>query len=82
MYTGTEPLGTTKFSDWLKSESDTLGRRYRNDLNRRCAEPTRQPADPSAHLTSPATVSVPASLREPSTYVPIADTRRNVCYGA
>ena len=35
MYTGTEPLGTTKFSDWLKTESDTLGRRYLNDLDRR-----------------------------------------------
>jgi len=35
MYTGTEPLGTTKFSDWLKSDSDTLGRRYLNDLDRR-----------------------------------------------
>jgi NADH dehydrogenase len=35
MYTGTEPLGTTKFSDWLRSESDTLGRRYVNDLDRR-----------------------------------------------
>jgi len=35
MYTGTEPLGATKFSAWLKSESDTLGRRYLNDLDRR-----------------------------------------------
>jgi NADH dehydrogenase len=35
MYTGTEPLGTTRFSDWLRSESDTLGRRYVNDLDRR-----------------------------------------------
>lgn len=35
MYTGTEPLGTTKFSGWLKSESDTLGRRFVNDLDRR-----------------------------------------------
>ncbi len=35
MYTGTEPLGTTRFSDWLKAESDTLGRRFVNDLDRR-----------------------------------------------
>lgn len=35
MYTGTEPLGTTKFSDWLETESDTLGRRFVNDLRRR-----------------------------------------------
>jgi hypothetical protein len=35
MYTGTEPLGTTKFSGWLRSESNTLGRRYVNDLDRR-----------------------------------------------
>ena len=35
MYTGTPPTGTIKFSDWLQLESDTLGRRYVNDLNRR-----------------------------------------------
>ncbi len=35
MYTGTEPLGMTRFSDWLKAESDTLGRRFVNDLSRR-----------------------------------------------
>jgi NADH dehydrogenase len=35
MYTGTEPLGTAKFSGWLRSESNTLGRRYVNDLDRR-----------------------------------------------
>lgn len=35
MYTGTEPLGTTRFSDWLRSEADTLGKRYVNDLDRR-----------------------------------------------
>jgi len=35
MYTGTEPLGTTKFSEWLESESETLGRRYVNDIDRR-----------------------------------------------
>ncbi len=35
MYTGTKPLGTTKFRDWLKSESNTLGRHFVNDLARR-----------------------------------------------
>lgn len=35
MYTGTEPLGTTMFTDWLQSEGETLGRRYLNDLDRR-----------------------------------------------
>ena len=35
MYTGTEPLGTTRFADWLESEKDTLGRRFVNDLSRR-----------------------------------------------
>ncbi len=35
MYTGTEPLGTTRFTEWLRSASDTLGRRYVNDLARR-----------------------------------------------
>lgn len=35
MYTGTEPLGTTSFSDWLRIEAPTLGRRYTNDLTRR-----------------------------------------------
>jgi NADH dehydrogenase len=44
MYTGTEPLGTTRFGDWLETESDTLGRRYLNDLNRRRRT---QPADPA-----------------------------------
>lgn len=35
MYTGTEPLGTTSFTDWLQSEAETLGRTYTNDLKRR-----------------------------------------------
>jgi uncharacterized protein YbjT (DUF2867 family) len=35
MYTGTDPLGTTSFGDWLKSEAETLGRTYTNDLQRR-----------------------------------------------
>ncbi len=35
MYTGTEPLGTTSFTDWLQSEAGTLGRTYTNDLKRR-----------------------------------------------
>ena len=35
MYTGTEPLGTTSFTDWLRSEAETLGRTYTNDLKRR-----------------------------------------------
>ena len=35
MYTGTEPLGTTSFTDWLQSEAETLGRTYTNDLERR-----------------------------------------------
>lgn len=39
MYTGTKPLGTTKFTDWLQAEAPTLGRRYTNDLmRRRCTE--------------------------------------------
>ena len=35
MYTGTEPLGTTSFVDWLQTEAPTLGQRYINDLTRR-----------------------------------------------
>jgi NADH dehydrogenase len=35
MYTGTEPLGTTSFTDWLQSEAETLGQTYTNDLERR-----------------------------------------------
>jgi NADH dehydrogenase len=35
MYTGTDPLGTTNFTDWLQAEASTLGRRYANDLTRR-----------------------------------------------
>jgi NADH dehydrogenase len=35
MYTGTEPLGTTRFTGWLAAEAETLGRRYVNDLVRR-----------------------------------------------
>ena len=35
MYTGTEPLGTTSFTDWLQSEAEILGRTYTNDLKRR-----------------------------------------------
>ncbi len=35
MYTGTDALGATRFTDWLKTEADTLGRRYTNDLRRR-----------------------------------------------
>jgi NADH dehydrogenase len=35
MYTGTEPLGTTSFTDWLQSEAETLGRTYTNDLKPR-----------------------------------------------
>ncbi|MDH3306884.1 MAG: NAD(P)H-binding protein [Acidimicrobiia bacterium] len=35
MYTGTEPLGTKSFTDWLQTEAPTLGRRYTNDLTRR-----------------------------------------------
>ncbi len=35
MYTGTEPLGTTSFTDWLQTEAPTLGQRYTNDLTRR-----------------------------------------------
>lgn len=35
MYTGTEALGTTSFTDWLQSEAETLGRTYTNDLKRR-----------------------------------------------
>jgi NADH dehydrogenase len=35
MYTGTDPLGTISFTEWLHTEADTLGRRYTNDLKRR-----------------------------------------------
>ena len=35
MYTGTEALGNTSFTDWLQSEAETLGRTYTNDLARR-----------------------------------------------
>ena len=35
MYTGTEPLGTISFTDWLQTEVETLGRTYTNDLKRR-----------------------------------------------
>lgn len=35
MYTGTEPLGSIKFTEWLAAESGSLGRRYVNDLIRR-----------------------------------------------
>ena len=35
MYTGTEPLGDIRFTYWLATEADTLGRTYVNDLARR-----------------------------------------------
>ena len=35
MYTGTEPLGATSFTDWLQTEAPTLGQQYTNDLTRR-----------------------------------------------
>lgn len=35
MYTGTDPLGTISFTEWLHTEADTLGRTYTNDLERR-----------------------------------------------
>ncbi len=35
MYTGTEPLGATSFTDWLQTEAPTLGQQYTNDLMRR-----------------------------------------------
>lgn len=35
MYTGTEPLGTIAFTDWLGAEAESLGRKYTNDLERR-----------------------------------------------
>ena len=37
MYTGTEALGRIRFTGWLHSEADTLGRSYVNDLARRRA---------------------------------------------
>jgi hypothetical protein len=35
MYTGTDPLGSIRFTEWLATEAETLGRRYVNDLVRR-----------------------------------------------
>ncbi len=35
MYTGSAPLGTTSFVDWLQTAAPTLGRQYSNDLIRR-----------------------------------------------
>lgn len=35
LYTGSEPVGTTAFADWIEQHADTLGTDYRHELGRR-----------------------------------------------
>jgi uncharacterized protein YbjT (DUF2867 family) len=35
LYTESKPTGRTKFSDWIKQNTETIGIRYSNELNRR-----------------------------------------------
>lgn len=35
LYTESQPIGNTKFSEWIKKNVETLGKRYSNELKRR-----------------------------------------------
>jgi hypothetical protein len=35
LYTESQPVGTTKLTEWAKAHAETLGRRYSSELARR-----------------------------------------------